>query len=174
MGSSHPVAGFIGEEHRQAVGHHDRAGQPGRRGGAGIGGGAVDLLQEDRPGADGLLQATAVLGHMRAIVADMVAEVEALVAAQRNTAITRGAHGPHVRRRGSVRHEPVRIHGVAALDQASASGACEGCARWKASSSMQASKAAMARGRPLKSQSKRRPLKTCGTRQQSASVGVLP
>ena len=42
------------------------------------------------------------------------------------------------------------------------------------SSAMQASKAAIVRGRPEKSTSKRRPLKICGTRQQSASVGVSP
>jgi hypothetical protein len=39
---------------------------------------------------------------------------------------------------------------------------------------MQASNTAMVRGRPDRSQSKRWALKICGTRQQSASVGVSP
>jgi hypothetical protein len=58
--------------------------------------------------------------------------------------------------------------------QASKSGQAEGWAFWKASSFMQASNAAMVRGSPSKFTSKRLPLKICGTRQQSASVGESP
>ena len=123
-----------------------------------------------RPRRHRLAQPRAVPRHRVGQVADMGAQVEAAVEADRFTAGTGGAQGPHRRRRRPVRHQPVRVE----PDQASASGQREGCARAKASSCMQASKAAMVRGRPLKSQSKRWPLKICGTRQQSASVGVSP
>ncbi|MCY1511937.1 hypothetical protein D9M68_463780 [compost metagenome] len=133
----------------------------------------MHLLQEHRPRADRLLQPAAVLGDVRGVVGHMAAEVQALIASGRHAAVARGAQRAHVRRRGPFGHQPLRIHRDVPA-QGSASGDCEGCARWKASSFMQASKAAMVRGRPLKSQSKRRPLKICGTRQQSAMVGVSP
>ena len=58
--------------------------------------------------------------------------------------------------------------------QLSLSGQLEGCAFWKAGCAMQASNAAMVRVRPSKLVLTRRPLKICGTRQQSARVGVSP
>ena len=56
----------------------------------------------------------------------------------------------------------------------SLSGQAEGWAWANAGRVMQASKAAMVRGKPVKFTSKRWALKICGTRQQSASVGVWP
>ena len=56
----------------------------------------------------------------------------------------------------------------------SLSGQAEGWAWAKAGRSMHASKAAMVRGKPVKFTSKRWALKICGTRQQSARVGVWP
>jgi hypothetical protein len=56
----------------------------------------------------------------------------------------------------------------------SASGQADGWAFWKASSFIQASKAAMVRGKPSKFTLNRLPLKIWGTKQQSANVGVLP
>jgi hypothetical protein len=56
----------------------------------------------------------------------------------------------------------------------SASGHEEGWAFWKASSFMQASNAAMVRGKPSKFTLNRLPLKIWGTKQQSANVRESP
>ena len=58
--------------------------------------------------------------------------------------------------------------------QGSLSGQLEGCAFLKGASFMHASNAAIVRGRRSKLVLTRLPLKTCGTRQQSAMVGISP
>ena len=192
MGGRHQRALPVGQEHRQAVGHHDGAGQPWRAGHGGVGGGsvgavghqrqrvrAVHLVQEHRPRADGRAQAGAVGGHRRRRVAHVIAQIEVRPGRCRGAvggaASAPGEAGPHARGRRPVGHQPVAVdRGMAGGHQASASGQAEGCACWKASSFMQASNTAMVRGKPFRSQSKRWALKICGTRQQSASVGASP
>src|SRR6185312_15507061 len=121
---------------------------------------------------NGLLQHMAIRLHRRRRVAHMVAQIQALEGPRADAAAAGRANRPHARRRGPVGNQPVVVHGRSAY--ASKSGQADGCAFWKASSFMQASNAAMVRGSPSKFTLKRWPLNICGTRQQSASVGVSP
>jgi hypothetical protein len=130
---------------------------------------AVHLLQEDGPAPESIREAPAVLGHRERVVADVIAEVQARVRSGRHAALAHRAGRVHAAGAGQSGTSQC---GDAA--QASLSGQLEGCAFWNAGCRMQASNAAMVRSSPEKSALKRWPLKICGTRQQSASVGVSP
>ena len=157
MGRTHPAAGTVGEQDRQALSHHDGAGLPHFGAQAGIGqrrvrprlpplqlgnGHAVHLLHEHRGGMNGLGQALAVGRHGLWHVAHVIAEIEAVKRRQRHAARAGGEDGPHMGRRRPLRHQP-----FGAKHQGVKSGQFDGWACWKAGSFMQASWTAIVRGR---------------------------
>ncbi len=92
VGRRHLAAASVGEQHREAICHHDGAGGAPVGGDAGVchsaihaariqamGVNAMDLRQENRPGGDGLGQAGAVVRHGCGQVTDMVAEIQSAV-----------------------------------------------------------------------------------------------
>ena len=98
----------MGEQHRQAVGHHDGARQAGSGGDAGIGHGPIGrpdiqrdhtgsmhLLQEHRMGAERLRQVLTVARHGFRIVAHVVTQVEAVEGRHRHATRPQGEGGVH-------------------------------------------------------------------------------
>ena len=105
----------------------------------------------------------------------MRAQVHAGIGPLADAASARGAQGLHARRGRPVGHQPICGQRSAhAAAHGALSGHAEGWAWANAGRAMQASNAAMVSGRPSRFTPKRLPLKICGTRQQSASVGCHP
>ena len=184
MGGADGATVARGEQHRQAVGGLDDAGDAGfarhggvgvvkRRAGRGIGGAdpddarAVHLAQEDRRGAERLGEPGAIDGDRRRIVADGHAEIHRRVAANADAAGTRRHE------RADAGDAPVGRERLAGADHV-ASGQAEGCVDANAGSAMHASNTRITVGTWSSRQSMRLALKICGTSTQSASPGVSP
>ena len=123
MRRSHAAALQVGQQDRQAIGHHDGAGHAGLAGDRRIGHLAVctarverryritmHLGQKNRSHAQGLGQRCPVGGNRCGRVANMVTQVEAVVGAARAATIAAGAEGLHPGRRGPLWLQPVWVH----------------------------------------------------------------
>lgn len=183
---------LIGQQQRQAVGHHDGGRKPRTGHHTGIGIEAVGHLgaqfkhvvamhlpEENRSPADCLLQQRAVGCDPGRVITNMVTQIKTVPWRRRYAALAGCKNRRHMSRCGPVWLQPVRVQngGLAQgwqAAQASLSGHADGWAFWKAGKAMQASNAAMVRLKPARSTLKRLALKICGTRHKSANVGLSP
>jgi hypothetical protein len=108
------------KQHRQTVGHHDRAGKASLARQAGICNqtidavvtqfqhlGAMHLLQKDRLTSDSALQDMSIGRDCVSIISNVIAQVQRVIRRQRNTALTRGEDGPNTCGRRPLRGQPV-------------------------------------------------------------------
>ncbi|MNE70157.1 hypothetical protein D3C80_1659310 [compost metagenome] len=124
VGGGHPGTGPVAEQHRQAVGGHDDAGQPGlvSTGGIrlrrafvliadGVDGDAVHLIEPVEPPRNvrGLLQQGAVRLDFHRIVAHMGAEVQTTKDTLADAPVPGGRQRPHSGRCGPVGFYPVHL-----------------------------------------------------------------
>ena len=119
----HMAAANVGQQHGQAVGHHDGANHAGLVGQAGIGactlGGirveplhlcAMHLRQKHRFCAQGLSECFAVDRDIQRPVPHMVTQIKTVVRRRRMPPRARGSHRLHALRRGPLGNQPVGVH----------------------------------------------------------------
>ena len=122
MRCSHHAAVFSGQQHGQAISHHDGAGdmaltRDARIGELAVGRVGVDckhvaamhLLQKHRPAANGRLQCSAVDGYFFWHVADVVAQIHGVERHARKPALPGRENRPHAGWRRPVGDQPVRV-----------------------------------------------------------------
>ena len=116
----HALAVGAAQEHGQAIGHHDGAGQAGLRGPAAVGLstigaagvqrqhlGAVHLVQKHRSHAQRLLHLRAVGGHGLGQVAHVLAQVQGVVGRRRNATCAARAKRVHLGGRRPLGTQPI-------------------------------------------------------------------
>ena len=120
---SHQTALLIGQQHRQAIRHHDGAGDAGRVCDAAVGlcagrrlprqpdgSHAMHLRQKHRPRVHRPLENGAIGSHMREVIADVLTQVQCVVGRRRHAASARAAQRTHTRRCRPLGNKPVGVH----------------------------------------------------------------
>ncbi len=125
MGGGNHRACPVAQQHRQAVGHHDGAGQIGLSAHAGIGFKTirrvalklyhlktVNLFEKNGFSTCGLLQQAAVAGDVCCVIAHMVTKVEAVPGPAGHTTASAGKNRTDIWRSRPVGNQPVGIQDI--------------------------------------------------------------